>query len=86
MVGRVRSGWVLLGDWQFLSGYSWLLPDPVVQSLNDLSTADRVDFLLDMAVLGDALLAVTDAISHLKHARLPTFRPLRADCDSHPIK
>jgi diadenosine tetraphosphate (Ap4A) HIT family hydrolase len=60
VIGRVRSGWVVLGDSQFIRGYSLLLPDPVVPSLNSLATAERVEFLLDMAALGDALLAVTD--------------------------
>lgn len=30
VIGRVRSGWVVLGDSQFIRGYSLLLPDPVV--------------------------------------------------------
>ena len=61
VVCRVRSGWVVLGDHQFLRGYSLLLPDPVADDLNALSSADRAQFLLDMAAVGDALLAVTDA-------------------------
>ncbi len=31
---RLSSGWVVLGDVQFLRGYSLLLPDPVVPHLN----------------------------------------------------
>jgi diadenosine tetraphosphate (Ap4A) HIT family hydrolase len=46
---------------QFLSGYCILLPDPVVSSLNDLNHAQRVDFLSNMATVGDALLEVTGA-------------------------
>ncbi|MFN8547126.1 MAG: hypothetical protein U0527_03930 [Candidatus Eisenbacteria bacterium] len=61
VISRVRSGWVVLGDYQFFRGYSLLLPDPVVGSLNDLSVADRSQFLCDMAAVGDALLEVTDA-------------------------
>lgn len=61
VISRVRSGWVVLGDYQFFRGYSLLLPDPVVGSLNDLSVADRSEFLCDMAAVGDALLEVTDA-------------------------
>jgi diadenosine tetraphosphate (Ap4A) HIT family hydrolase len=61
VIARVRSGWAVLGDSQFIRGYSLLLPDPVVHSLNDLATAERIEFLLDMVALGDALLAVTDA-------------------------
>ena len=51
----------MLGDVQFLRGYSLLLPDPVVVSLNDLTREGREQFLYEMSVLGDALLAVTDA-------------------------
>ena len=36
VICRVPSGWVVLGDVQFLHGYSLLLPDPVVPSLNAL--------------------------------------------------
>ncbi len=61
LICRVRSGWVVLGDVQFLRGYSLILPDPVVASLNDLSRPQRELFLYEMSLLGDALLAVTDA-------------------------
>lgn len=61
MICRLRSGWAVLGDSQFIAGYSLLLPDPVVPSLNDLSPDQRSQFLLDMTALGDALLATTDA-------------------------
>jgi len=59
---RVRSGWVVLGDVQFLKGYSLLLPDPVVPDLNSLNGTARAQFLADMALLGDALMHVTDAL------------------------
>jgi len=39
-----------------------LLPDPVVPHLNALSLAARSQFLSDMAAVGDALLAVTEAV------------------------
>jgi diadenosine tetraphosphate (Ap4A) HIT family hydrolase len=61
MICRLRSGWAVLGDSQFIAGYSLLLSDPVVPSLNDLSAPDRAQFLLDMTAIGDALLAATDA-------------------------
>ena len=61
VIGRVRSGWIVIGDSQFVRGYCLLLPDPVVTSLNDLSMTERIEFLSDMVALGDALLAVTDA-------------------------
>lgn len=61
VIGRVASGWAVMGDVQFLEGYCLVLPDPVVPSLNDLDLTQRQTFLLDMAALGDVLLSVTDA-------------------------
>lgn len=59
---RVHSGWVVLGDVQFLSGYSLILPDPVVGDLNELSGEERKTLLYEATVVGDALLEITDAI------------------------
>ena len=61
VVCRVESGWVVMGDVQPVAGYSLLLPDPVVPSLNHLDDERRAVFLADMTRLGDALLAVTEA-------------------------
>jgi diadenosine tetraphosphate (Ap4A) HIT family hydrolase len=61
VICRVPSGWVVLCDMQFLSGYSILLADPVVASLNDLSQLKRAEFLCDMGTVGDALLEITGA-------------------------
>jgi diadenosine tetraphosphate (Ap4A) HIT family hydrolase len=61
VLGRARSGWFVMGDVQILPGKCLLLPDPVVCSINDLTTDARGRFLLDMIGLGDALLRVTDA-------------------------
>ena len=58
---KLSSGWAVIGDVQFLPGYSLLLPDPVVPSLNDLSMGERAAFLADMALVGDAILEVTGA-------------------------
>ena len=46
---------------QYLRGYSILMPDPVVESLNDLDRAQRAEYLCDMALVGDALMEVTGA-------------------------
>lgn len=62
VVARVPSGWVVLGDSQFLNGYCLLLPDPVVPTLNDMTIDDRARFLLDMSLIGDALKIVTGAL------------------------
>jgi diadenosine tetraphosphate (Ap4A) HIT family hydrolase len=62
VIARMASGWAVLGNEQFFRGYSLLLPDPVVPTLNDLPKERRARFLLDMVALGDAILAVTDAL------------------------
>jgi diadenosine tetraphosphate (Ap4A) HIT family hydrolase len=61
-IARLPSGWAVLGEQQFLRGYSLLLPDPVVPHLNALSGATRTAVLADAAALGDAVLAVTGAL------------------------
>ena len=58
-VARLHSGWVVLGEQQVLTGYCLLLPDPVVPHLNALAPVPRAQFLSDMTLIGDALLAVT---------------------------
>ena len=59
---RLRSGWVVMGERQILTGYCLLLPDPVVPHLNALRSDLRARFLSDMAAIGDALLAITGAV------------------------
>ena len=62
LVARLRSGWVVMGERQVLTGYCLLLPDPVVPHLNALPSELRGQFLSDMAMVGDALLATTQAL------------------------
>jgi len=61
-IGRMKSGWAVMGDVQFLQGYCLLLPDPVVPDLNAMSMSTRQQYLSDMTILGDAVLNATDAI------------------------
>jgi diadenosine tetraphosphate (Ap4A) HIT family hydrolase len=61
VICRMDSGWAVLGDVQVLNGYCLLLPDPVPVDLNSLSIPERETFLLDMTIIGDALLEVTGA-------------------------
>jgi diadenosine tetraphosphate (Ap4A) HIT family hydrolase len=58
-LGRMPSGWAVLGDDQFLPGYSLLLADPEAEHLTDLEPPARAQFLLDMSLLGQAILATT---------------------------
>ncbi len=55
-IAKLRSGWVVLGDVQPLTGYCILLSDPVVTDLNHLDERGRTQYLLDMSHVGDALL------------------------------
>jgi diadenosine tetraphosphate (Ap4A) HIT family hydrolase len=59
IVCRMPSGWAALNNQQYLSGYCILLPDPVVETINDLDPSGRAQFLSDMVTIGDALLEVT---------------------------
>jgi diadenosine tetraphosphate (Ap4A) HIT family hydrolase len=62
VIARLSSGWAVLGDPQVLRGYCLLLPDPVVPHLNAVPPAAQQAFLVDVARLGDAVLAVTQAV------------------------
>ena len=59
---RVNSGWVVLGEAQFLRGYSLILPDPVAGHLNELSVPERKTLLHEVSIVGDALLEITHAV------------------------
>ena len=61
-VCRVRSGWVVMGDVQFLRGYCLVLPDPVVGHLNELTVAARTTLLYEASLVGDAVLELTGAV------------------------
>ncbi|MFB6583697.1 HIT family protein [Streptomyces sp. NPDC056402] len=53
---RLEAGFAVIGDVQFLPGYSVLLTDdPAVQRLSDLPRARRLAFLSDMDRLGEAV-------------------------------
>jgi len=55
---RMRSGYAFVGDYQFLPGYCVLTAVPEVDHLSDLPFKERGQFLLDMSVLGEAIMAV----------------------------
>jgi diadenosine tetraphosphate (Ap4A) HIT family hydrolase len=59
VIARMPSGFAVIGDTQHLPGYSLLLTDdPANDHLSDLAWAARRDFLLDMALVGEAIEAV----------------------------
>ena len=57
VIARMPSGFAVIGDNQFLPGYCLLLASPRADSLNALPPAVRIQFLADMALIGDAILA-----------------------------
>jgi diadenosine tetraphosphate (Ap4A) HIT family hydrolase len=58
VICRMKSGFVVLADTQFLPGYCILLACPKVKSLNDLGDVPRLLFLREMAIVGDAIMEV----------------------------
>ena len=56
VMARMRTGFAVIGDTQFLPGYSLLLyEDDSVEHLGALDLARRAEFLLDLALLGEAV-------------------------------
>ncbi len=55
VLARMRSGFAVIGDTQFLPGYCLLLAAPRVDHLSDLPMKPRTEFLLDMSLLGEAI-------------------------------
>lgn len=51
----MQSGIAVIGDTQFLPGYSLLLREPRVARLEDLPLRERELFLKEMAMLGEAV-------------------------------
>lgn len=60
VITKMKSGWVVLGDNQTISGYCLLLADPTIDDINKLDKDKRKQFLFDMTVIGDALMNVLD--------------------------
>ena len=54
-IAELRSGFAVLGDQQYLKGYSLLLARDHVEHLHDLERSKRGPFLEDMAVLGGSM-------------------------------
>lgn len=55
VITRMESGFAVIGDTQFLPGYTVLLAAPRVEHLTDLSPQLRRAFLYDMSLVGEAL-------------------------------
>jgi diadenosine tetraphosphate (Ap4A) HIT family hydrolase len=55
VLARMRTGWAVIGDIQHLPGYSLLLYAGTADQLTDLPRPERVRFLDDVALLGEAV-------------------------------
>lgn len=69
VIARMKSGFAVIGDYQHLPGYCLLLAYPQADSLNDLSLEQRQQYLLDMTLIGDAMMAVCKPV-RLNYATL----------------
>lgn len=58
VMAKMKSGFAVIGDNQFLPGYCLLLGYPKADSLNELTLAERSQYLLDMTLIGDAIIKV----------------------------
>jgi diadenosine tetraphosphate (Ap4A) HIT family hydrolase len=63
VLAKLRSGFAVIGDTQFLPGYCVLLSDvDGADHLTDLPRLQRADFLLDMSLLGEAVMAACNSL------------------------
>lgn len=56
MMVKLKSGFAVIGDNQFLPGYCVLLGYPKASSLNELPMPERTQYLADMTLVGDAII------------------------------
>ncbi len=61
VIMKMKSGYLVLGDYQHLPGYCVLIGEPFSPSLNALPLAKRTQFTLDMTLAGDALVKALQA-------------------------
>ena len=59
---KMKSGFVVIGDHQFLPGYCLLLGFPKASSLNELPLPLRIQYLTDMTLIGDAIIKVCNPL------------------------
>ena len=54
-ITELKSGYVVIGDTQFLPGYCVLLYKKKISCINELTIEERRQFLTDMTIVGDAI-------------------------------
>jgi len=62
LIAKMKSGFAVIADNQFLPGYCILLSYPNSASINDLPMEDRKQYLLDMTLIGDAIIEVCNPL------------------------
>lgn len=61
LIAEMRSGYAVLGDTQHLPGYCLLLYRHRVEHLDDLPDDERIAFLFDLSLLGEAVRVAVSA-------------------------
>jgi diadenosine tetraphosphate (Ap4A) HIT family hydrolase len=61
VIAKLRSGYVMMGETQFLPGYCLLIAEAEADHLADLPRPARERFLADLSLLGEALMAACAA-------------------------
>jgi len=74
VMAKMKSGYAVFGDIQFLPGYCVLLGYPKVFSLNELSLAERSQYILDTTLIGDAIIKVCNPL-RINYATLMNTDP-----------
>lgn len=69
---KMKSGFAVIGDNQFLPGYCLLLRYPKSGSLNELSLNERSQYLIDMTLLGDAIIKTCNPL-RINYSTLMNF-------------
>lgn len=82
LIRQMASGYAVLGDDQFMRGYSLLLARRHVRELHDLEGEERERFLGDMAVLGEAVARATHS-AKINYAMLGNTEQ-HLHCHVHP--
>jgi diadenosine tetraphosphate (Ap4A) HIT family hydrolase len=59
---KMKSGFAVIGDHQFLPGYCVLLGYPKASALNELPMEKRLQYLADMTLIGDAIIKVCNPL------------------------
>lgn len=78
VIGKMKPGWLVIGDAQPLPGYRVFLADPLVESIDALDATARTQCSLDVIRAGDAVLASTDAYaSNTRRWTTPSRRCIR---------